>query len=48
MRHLVRDAARDAWFASQGCRVLRFWNGQMPHEYQSVLDTIYAAIDPDR
>lgn len=42
---LARDAARDAWFASEGYRVLRFWNGQVLHEHASVLDTIYAAIE---
>jgi very-short-patch-repair endonuclease len=37
-----RDAERDAWFESQGYRVLRFWNREVLHEFESVLDTIYA------
>ena len=38
----ARDLARDAWFESQGYRVLRFWNGQVMREVESVLDTIWA------
>ncbi|TVR11619.1 MAG: DUF559 domain-containing protein [Salinarimonadaceae bacterium] len=38
-----RDAARDAWLAADGWRVLRFWNGQIHLEREIVLDTIYAA-----
>ena len=41
-RNAARDVARDAWFESQGYRVLRFWNGQVMHELESVLDTIWA------
>jgi very-short-patch-repair endonuclease len=37
-----RDAERDARFESQGYRVLRFWNREVLHEFESVLDTIYA------
>ncbi|MFL5174933.1 MAG: endonuclease domain-containing protein [Microvirga sp.] len=47
-----RDRARDAWFTSQGYQVLRFWNGQVLYEMESVLDTIYARVfqnaQPDR
>jgi very-short-patch-repair endonuclease len=43
-RNLQTDAARDAWFSLQGYRVLRFWNGQVLHEHESVLDTIFAAV----
>lgn len=42
-----QDRKRDAWFASQGYRVLRFWNGQVLRERQSVLDTIYANVAND-
>ncbi len=36
-----RDAARDAWLAGQGFRVLRFWN----HEVLGNLDGVLAVID---
>ncbi|HEX8168083.1 MAG TPA: DUF559 domain-containing protein [Beijerinckiaceae bacterium] len=38
-----RDEVRTAALASAGYRVLRFWNHEVLHETQSVLDTIYAA-----
>lgn len=38
------DAARDTWLEQQGYRVLRFWNGQVLNEFDSVLDTILAAV----
>ena len=41
-REASRDAERDAWFASQGYRVLRFWNHEVLHEFESALDTIHA------
>ena len=42
-RTASRDATRDAWLAANGWRVLRFWNGQIHYERESVLDTIYAS-----
>ncbi len=42
--HIVRDARRDRWLQSQGYRVLRFWNHEIKKELDSVLDTIYAAV----
>jgi very-short-patch-repair endonuclease len=43
-REATRDRVRDAWFASQGYRVLRFANGEVLRELESVLDTIYARV----
>jgi len=39
------DAARDAWLARQGHRVLRFWNHDVLRAPQTVLDTIFSALD---
>jgi|SRR3954447_15500284 very-short-patch-repair endonuclease len=39
-----RDASRTTWLASQGYRVLRFWNQQLDDEIQLVVDTIDAAL----
>ncbi|MFH6781582.1 MULTISPECIES: endonuclease domain-containing protein [Methylobacterium] len=38
------DRERDAWLASQGWRVFRFWNGEVARNVTGVLDTIMAAI----
>jgi very-short-patch-repair endonuclease len=38
-----RDAARDAWLAREGYRVLRFWNHDVLTAPESVLATIAAA-----
>jgi very-short-patch-repair endonuclease len=35
-----RDNVRDAYLASQGWKVLRFWNGEVFHNPQGVLETI--------
>jgi len=43
-----RDAERDRWMESQGYRVLRFWNHEVRRELDSVLDTIYAAVEERR
>jgi very-short-patch-repair endonuclease len=37
-----RDEARDAWFKSNGYRVLRFWNHEVLTTQESVLATIAA------
>ena len=42
-RNVEAERVRDAWFEAEGYRVLRFWNGQVLHEHDSVLDTIFAA-----
>lgn len=36
-----QDAVRDAYLASQGLRVLRFWNNQVLQETEAVLDVIF-------
>ena len=38
------DLMRDAWLASQGFRVLRFWNHDVMRDMESVLATIYHAL----
>ena len=38
------DANRDAFLRSCGFRVLRFWNGQVLRETDSVVETIFAAM----
>ncbi len=40
-----RDEVRTRWFESQGYRVIRFWNHEVKNELDSVLDTIYAAVE---
>ena len=39
------DAKRDAWLASQGFRVLRYWNNQVLNELDAVLADIARALD---
>lgn len=39
-----RDSARDAWLASEGFRVLRFWNDQILRETEAVLEAILHAL----
>jgi very-short-patch-repair endonuclease len=38
------DASRTAWLASQGFRVLRFWNHQLDDEIESVVDAIEVTL----
>ena len=38
------DAARDAWLRSQGFALLRFWNNDILHHTDSVLEAIWAAL----
>ncbi|ESX88968.1 DUF559 domain-containing protein [Mesorhizobium sp. LNJC405B00] len=42
---LRHDERRTKWFESQGYRVIRFWNHEIKNELDSVLDTIYAAVE---
>jgi very-short-patch-repair endonuclease len=39
----IGDTARDAWFVAHGYKVLRFWNGEILFEPESVLATIAAS-----
>ena len=38
------DQARDAWLATQGLRVLRFWNPEVMQNLEGVLETILDAL----
>ena len=38
------DQQRDAWFAKEGIRVLRFWNNDVLAQTEVVLEVIYAEI----
>ncbi len=40
------DAVRDAWLASQGFQVLRFWNRDVLKERRNVIDAILAKCGP--
>ncbi|MBN8918072.1 MAG: endonuclease domain-containing protein, partial [Rhizobiales bacterium] len=40
----ARDAVRDAYFAANGFRVLRFWNNDILVQTESVLEAIYQAL----
>jgi TrmH RNA methyltransferase len=44
----ARDADRDAWFAGQGFRTLRFWNDEILRKTDSVLEAIHAAVESSR
>jgi very-short-patch-repair endonuclease len=43
-KHFKRDARRDAFLASKGCRVLRFNNHEVMTNREGVLETISAAL----
>ena len=38
------DANRDRFLQSQGYRILRFWNGDVLKQTESIVDTIFAAM----
>ncbi|WP_407518718.1 endonuclease domain-containing protein [Methylobacterium oryzisoli] len=44
----AHDRRRDAWLASQGFRVLRFWNDEVSSNLPGVLETILAALSSPR
>ncbi len=39
-----KDAERSAYLAAEGYRVLRFWNNEVLHETEAVLDAIRAEL----
>ncbi len=41
------DARRDAFLRANGFRILRFWNGDVVHRTESVLETIFEALHRD-
>lgn len=46
-QHLAQrehDENRDTWLATQGFRVLRFWNNEWLSQPEAVLDTIFSAL----
>ncbi|WP_432640930.1 endonuclease domain-containing protein, partial [Albidovulum sp.] len=40
-----RDQARDAWFAGQGFTVLRFWNADVDHNIDGVMQVVLEALE---
>ena len=40
----LRDKARDAYLASQGWKVLRFWNNEVLQNREGVLETIFEHV----
>ncbi|MBI2946944.1 MAG: DUF559 domain-containing protein [Verrucomicrobia bacterium] len=38
------DAARDAWLAARGVKVLRFWASHLRREKEAVRDTIWRTL----
>ncbi len=45
--HEATDAERDAWLASRGYRVLRFWNNDVMTNLDGVLQSIERLLDLD-
>ncbi len=42
--NIAYDQNRDSWLRAQGYRVLRFWNNQLMHEIENVLEQIRLAL----
>jgi very-short-patch-repair endonuclease len=40
-----RDVVRDEWLSSQGFRVVRFWNPEVPGNIEGVMQVIFDAVD---
>ena len=40
------DKSRDEWFASQGFKVLRFWNNDVLRNIEEVIEAISKAVSP--
>ncbi|HZZ62557.1 MAG TPA: DUF559 domain-containing protein [Roseiarcus sp.] len=40
-----RDVRRDDWLRAQGFAVVRFWNHEIMHERENVLNTILSRCD---
>ncbi len=45
-RHREHDANRTEWLESRGFLVIRFWNHDVLHRTESVLETIAAHLTP--
>src|SRR5579862_4959667 len=39
-----KDKERTRWLESEGYRVIRFWNNDLTHNMNGVLETVYAAL----
>jgi very-short-patch-repair endonuclease len=42
--HGIRDQSRTNWLQAEGYRVIRFWNNDLTHNMDGVLETVYAAL----
>ena len=40
----ARDARRTRWLESEGYRVIRFWNNDLTHNMEGVLEPVYVAL----
>ena len=40
----LKDERRTRWLESEGFRVIRFWNNDLVHNMDGVLETVYAAL----
>src|ERR1700739_1075315 len=40
----AKDEQRTRWFESEGYRVIRFWNNDLTHNMNGMLETVYAAL----
>ncbi|MGB6539381.1 MAG: endonuclease domain-containing protein, partial [Xanthobacteraceae bacterium] len=40
----VKDQVRTRWLESERYRVIRFWNNDLAHNIDGVLETVYAAL----
>ncbi len=40
----AKDERRTRWLESEGYRVIRFWNNDLTHNMDGVLETVYAAL----
>ncbi len=43
-RNVMRDLRRDSCFADRGFRTLRFWNAEVDHNLDGVVETIWHAL----
>jgi len=43
-RRKAKDQVRTRWLESEGYRVIRFWNSDLAHNIDGVLETVYAAL----
>ena len=40
----AKDQMRSRWLASEGYRIIRFWNNDLFHNMDGVLDAVYASL----